>query len=76
VAQNRERAHRPLDIPVLTVSGAGCSVAMVADTMRLVAGDVEELVLPDCGHYPAEEAPDEMLAGLAAFLAPYTSRSG
>jgi hypothetical protein len=29
------------------------------------------LVIPNCGHHPAEETPDEMLAALTAFLAPY-----
>ena len=29
------------------------------------------LVIPNCGHHPVEETPDEMLAALTAFLAPY-----
>lgn len=29
------------------------------------------LVLPECDHYPAEEAPEAMPAALTAFLAPY-----
>jgi hypothetical protein len=32
---------------------------------------VENLIIPDCGHYPAEEAPEAMLAALTVFLAPY-----
>jgi pimeloyl-ACP methyl ester carboxylesterase len=44
---------------------------MVADTMKLTADDVESLVIPDCGHWLAEQAPEEMLAALTAFLAPY-----
>jgi len=39
--------------------------------MRLAADDVTSLILPDCGHYPAEEAPEAMLAALVQFLAPY-----
>lgn len=39
--------------------------------MRLVADDVEGVVLPDCGHWVAEQAPDALLAALTAFLAPY-----
>ncbi|MEV2191872.1 hypothetical protein AB0I02_12875 [Streptomyces phaeochromogenes] len=32
---------------------------------------MESVVLPECGHYPAEEAPEVMLAALTAFLTPY-----
>jgi hypothetical protein len=39
--------------------------------MKLVADDVPSLVIPGCGHWVAEEAPDELLAALTAFLAPY-----
>ena len=39
--------------------------------MKLAADDVQSLVIPGCGHHPAEEAPEEMLAALTAFLAPY-----
>ena len=37
--------------------------------MRLVADDVQSLVIPGVGHWLAEEAPEEMLAALTAFLA-------
>ena len=43
----------------------------VADTMKLAADDVQTLVIPGCGHRPAEETPEETLAALTAFLAPY-----
>jgi hypothetical protein len=39
--------------------------------MRLAADDVQPLVIPDCGHWVAEQAPDELLAALTAFLDPY-----
>jgi hypothetical protein len=32
---------------------------------------VQTLVVPGCGHHPPEEAPEETLAALTAFLAPY-----
>ena len=32
---------------------------------------IQTLVIPDCGHHPAEETPEETLAALTAFLAPY-----
>jgi pimeloyl-ACP methyl ester carboxylesterase len=39
--------------------------------MKLVADDVQTLVIPDRRHWLVEEAPEEMLAALTAFLAPY-----
>jgi pimeloyl-ACP methyl ester carboxylesterase len=39
--------------------------------MRLVADDVQGVVVPGAGHFVAEEAPDEMLEALTAFLTPY-----
>ena len=40
-------------------------------TMKLAADDVESLVIPGSGHYCLEEAPEDMLAALTAFLASY-----
>jgi pimeloyl-ACP methyl ester carboxylesterase len=63
---------RPLDdLPVLAIGGAESSGVMIGNTMKLTADDVQTLVIPDCGHWLAEQAPDEMLAALTAFLAPY-----
>jgi pimeloyl-ACP methyl ester carboxylesterase len=73
-AQNQQRRTRRLTLPVLAVGGAESSGAMVADTMQLVADDVQRLVIPDCGHWVAEQAPEELLAALTAFLAPYRTR--
>jgi pimeloyl-ACP methyl ester carboxylesterase len=44
---------------------------MVGDATRLAADDVQTLAIPGSGHFVAEEAPEEMLAALTAFLAPY-----
>ena len=70
-AQNERRAERRLTLPVLAIGGAEVLGAGVGETMARGADDVETLVLPDCGHYPAEEAPEAMLTALTAFLAPY-----
>jgi pimeloyl-ACP methyl ester carboxylesterase len=37
--------------------------------MRLAADQVESVVIPGSGHYCLEEAPQEVLAALASFLA-------
>jgi len=58
-------------MPVLAMGGAESTGAMVADTMKLTADDVQALVIPGIGHWLAEQAPDQLLAALAAFLASY-----
>jgi pimeloyl-ACP methyl ester carboxylesterase len=71
IAQNEQRKTRRLPMPVLAIGGAESSGAMVADTMQLVADDVQALVIPGCGHWVAEQAPEQLLAALTAFLDPY-----
>jgi pimeloyl-ACP methyl ester carboxylesterase len=70
-AQNQQRKERPLTLPVLGIGGAESSGDMVGATMQLVADEVQTLVIPDCGHWVAEQAPQELLAALTMFLASY-----
>ena len=69
-AQNQQRAKKKLTLPVLAVGGAESGGAGPGDAMKLAADNVQTVVLPDCGHFVAEEAPQEMLAALTAFLIP------
>jgi pimeloyl-ACP methyl ester carboxylesterase len=69
--QNQERKTSRLPMPVLAMGGAESLGAMAADTMKLVADDVQTLVIAGIGHWLAEQAPEEMVAALTAFLAPY-----
>jgi pimeloyl-ACP methyl ester carboxylesterase len=39
--------------------------------LRLVADDVRSTVLAGAGHWVAEQAPEQLLAALTEFLAPY-----
>jgi len=71
IAQDQQRKTRRLKMPVLAIGGAASFGGHVADAVKLVADDVEGLVIPGTGHFVAEEAPDEMLAALTAFLGPY-----
>ncbi|MBP2472050.1 pimeloyl-ACP methyl ester carboxylesterase [Crossiella equi] len=68
IPQNLRRARTKLALPVLAIGGADNLGSGVAGALRLGAADVRELVLPDCGHWVAEEAPDSLLAGLLPFL--------
>ncbi len=71
IAQNEQRKTRRLTLPVLAIGGAESSGAGVGNTMMLAADDVQTLVIPGCGHWVAEQAPEELLAALTAFLAQY-----
>jgi pimeloyl-ACP methyl ester carboxylesterase len=70
-AQNEQRKTRRLTLPVLAIGGAESSGEGAGNTMKLAADDVQTLVIPGCGHWVAEQAPEELLAALTAFLAPY-----
>ena len=71
IAQNEQRATRRLTMPVLGIGGEMSFGENVGNGVRAVADDVQSLVIPDTGHFLAEESPDELLAALTAFLAPY-----
>jgi pimeloyl-ACP methyl ester carboxylesterase len=43
---------------------------------NLATDDVQIVVIAGVGHWVAEQAPDEMLAALTAFLAPYRDGEG
>jgi hypothetical protein len=58
-----------LTLPVLAIGGAEGGGEGPGNTMRLVADDVQGMVLPGAGHWVAEQAPEELLAALTAFLA-------
>ena len=70
-ARNEHRKTRRLTLPVLAIGGAESSGEGVGNTMKLAADDVQTLVIPGCGHWVAEQAPEQLLAALTAFLAPY-----
>ena len=70
-AQNQQRMTRRLALPVLAIGGEKSSGVGTANTMKLVADEVQAVVISSSGHWVAEEAPEQLLAALKAFLAPY-----
>lgn len=66
--QNGKRANTPLTRPVLAIGGEKGAAEGVALVMGLVATHVQSLVIPGCGHFVPEEAPEELLAALIPFL--------
>src|SRR5262249_5890702 len=71
IAQNEQRKQRKLTLPVLAIGGGKALGEGVANTMRLAAENVESKIIPDSGHWVAEETPEQLLAVLSPFLAPY-----
>ena len=71
IAQNAERKNKRLTLPVLAIGGGKALGEGVPNTMRLVADHVESHIIPESGHWVAEEAPEQLLAALSPFLRPY-----
>ena len=71
IAQNEQRKTRRLTLPVLAIGGAESSGEGPGNTMKLIADDVQTMVLTGCAHWVAEQAPEQLLAALTTFLAPY-----
>jgi pimeloyl-ACP methyl ester carboxylesterase len=71
IAQNEQRKTRRLTLPVLAIGGEQSAGEGPGNTMKLAADDVQTVVLAGSGHWVAEQAPDDLLAALTAFLAPY-----
>ena len=72
-AQNAQRKTTRLTLPVLAIGGAKGSGEGTAGTMKLVANDVQSVIVPGSGHWVAEEAPEALLSALTPFLTPYRS---
>ena len=62
-------AHGKLAMPVLALGGSASNGELVALGAALFATDVHGGVLPDCGHFLAEECPRALLDQLLPFLA-------
>jgi pimeloyl-ACP methyl ester carboxylesterase len=73
IAQNEQRKAKRLTMPILAIGGVESSGEGPGNTMKLIADDVQTMVLPGSGHWVAEQAPEELLAALTSFLAPYRS---
>jgi pimeloyl-ACP methyl ester carboxylesterase len=71
IVQNEQRKARRLTMPVLAIGGQYSTGEGVGAAMKLAADDVQSVVIPGVGHWIAEEAPEEVLAAVTAFLAPY-----
>jgi pimeloyl-ACP methyl ester carboxylesterase len=57
-----------LTMPVLAIGGEKSFGPMMATVMRFAASDVQELVIPDAGHWLMEEQPRATIAAVRTFL--------
>jgi pimeloyl-ACP methyl ester carboxylesterase len=55
-------------VPVLALGGEKSFGSTMASIMRFAAGNVEEGIVPDSGHWIMEENPKATLALVRAFL--------
>ena len=65
---NRRLAAGKLAMPVMAVGGEHGMGAVMEDSLGPVCDNLVSYVIPDCGHYIPEEAPDALLALLLPFL--------
>lgn len=68
IPQVRRHMQTKLSTPVLGFAGEYACGPLVEMELRNLATDVKSIVIPGCGHFPAEEKPDALLAALTEFL--------
>ena len=61
-------AKTPLKMPVLVLTGEKASGPFLIEQGRLVASDVEGVIVPGSGHWLIDEAPTKVIPELAGFL--------
>ncbi|WP_175955229.1 alpha/beta hydrolase [Burkholderia sp. BCC0405] len=71
IPQNRRRMTAKLAMPVLAFAGALSIGKRIEQQLMPLANDVTVLVIDDCGHYPAEEQPDQLLSAFLEFFRPW-----
>lgn len=68
-----KRVHEPISLPVLQIHGAvdrNVAPRLAASSRTQVSGDHLWIELPGVGHFPHEEAPDEVTDALSKWISP------
>ena len=68
IGQNERRAQTPLRMSVLGVAGKKSRGPALEKDVSRIASDARTVVIPDCGHYVPEEAPELLLAAIRSHL--------
>ncbi len=66
--RNREHARRKLEMPVLSIGGSASFGADLEEEIAPLAENHRHVMIDRCGHYLAEEQPEELVAHLLAFF--------
>jgi pimeloyl-ACP methyl ester carboxylesterase len=61
-------ASHKLAMPVRVIAGEKSGGSFLIDQVKLVADDVEGTVIPGCGHWLLEEAPDRVIPVLTGYV--------
>src|ERR687895_691065 len=75
-AQSEERKTRRVTVPVLVIGGTASIGDLSAEAMKLVADDVQSVIIDGSGHWVPPGGPQGKLAALRDFLAPYREGAG
>ena len=75
IVQNQQRKNTRLTLPVLAIGAEEGLGQGVIDTMKLVADDLQSMIISGSGHWIAEQAPEQLIEALTPFLAPYQDGS-
>lgn len=67
-ADNARFAKTPLIMPLMVIAGGKASGQFLINQSRLVASNVEGVVIPNSGHWLMEEAREQTIAKLVEFL--------
>lgn len=68
IAQNKEYLKTKLKMPVLALGGEKATGTAMLETMQIAADNVSGGVVPNCGHYIAEESPDYLTQKVLSFF--------
>jgi len=66
---NREYARTKLPMPVLTIGGTASFGRNLEGEVSPIAAKMRSVMIDECGHYLAEERPEQLTAELLGFLA-------
>ena len=64
----RDRAKTKLTMPMLVLSGEKASGDFLVQQGRLVADNVDGVIVKGSGHWLIDEAPDQVIPKLVSFL--------
>jgi pimeloyl-ACP methyl ester carboxylesterase len=73
MSQNDTFARTPIEVPVLAIGADGGSAPDMPEKLGPLGTDVRGGSISDCGHYIAEEQPQELSARISAFVSDITA---